>query len=241
MSLLEVRSLEGGIGGRTILHGIDLEVSGGEVHAIMGPNGSGKSTFVNLLIGRPSYIVSGGEVLLDGEDLISLAPWQRARRGLLAVPQYPAEIPGVSLLDVLKAAGRGELDASALQAEAAVLGLAPSLLERSLNVEFSGGEKKRIEVLALLLLGPKVAILDEVDSGLDVDALRQVASRLAQASQSGLGVVAVTHYSRLLRYLKPDRVHVLVGGRIVETGGPELAESLEQTGYAPYGIEEKAG
>ena len=256
---LVVRDLRAGVAGREVLKGIDLELPGGEIHAIMGPNGSGKSTLAHVLMGKPGYRVLGGSVTLDGEELLGTAAWERARRGLFLAPQYPTEIPGVRLVDMLAAAladpgsgvrsdgGAGPPSPGAGQArwapqaaaEAARVGLDAGLLERPLNVDLSGGERKRSETLQLALLRPAVAVLDELDSGLDVDGLREVARRLRQAvAEWELGVLAITHYRRLLSVLTPHTVHVLVGGRIVASGGPELAGELEHTGYAPYGAPE---
>ncbi|MGH9073227.1 MAG: Fe-S cluster assembly ATPase SufC [Acidimicrobiales bacterium] len=229
--------------GREILAGIDLGVRSGEVHAIMGPNGSGKSTLSHVLMGRPGYRVLGGRVTLDGEELLGLPTWRRAQAGLFLALQYPIEVPGVDMGRALAAALRaGDRDAEAaevparLAAEADRIGYDRRLLARPLNVDLSGGEKKRNETVQLGVLRPRFAVLDEIDSGLDVDALRAVAGRVAAAtSETGVGVLAITHYSRLLRELRPDVVHVLSEGRIAATGGPELAEELERTGYAAYG------
>ena len=256
MSTLTVTGLTVAVGGAEILRGIDLEVRSGEVHAVMGPNGAGKSTLGNALMGHPDFAVTGGSVTLDGTDLLALATWERAARGLFLAPQYPVELPGVRALEVLAealAARRGgtEPDRVALgdrlAAEASEIGLAEEFIARSLNVDASGGEKKRLETLQLAVLEPVIAILDELDSGLDVDALRDVARRIDRAARPGpaqpatgrqpLGVLAITHYSRLLDELHPDRVHVLYEGRIVESGGPELAEELERSGYQRYGAD----
>jgi Fe-S cluster assembly ATP-binding protein len=256
LSTLTVTGLTVAVGGAEILRGIDLEVRSGEVHAVMGPNGAGKSTLGNALMGHPDFAVTGGSVTLDGTDLLALATWERAARGLFLAPQYPVELPGVRALEVLAealAARRGgtEPDRVALgdrlAAEASEIGLAEEFIARSLNVDASGGEKKRLETLQLAVLEPVIAILDELDSGLDVDALRDVARRIDRAARPGptgpagarqpLGVLAITHYSRLLDELHPDRVHVLYEGRIVESGGPELAEELERSGYQRYGAD----
>ncbi|HET9691102.1 MAG TPA: Fe-S cluster assembly ATPase SufC [Acidimicrobiales bacterium] len=240
MSELVVRGLTATVAGREILRGIDLVVRSGEVHAVMGPNGAGKSTLSNVLLGRPGYSVTGGSVTLDGVELLGLPTWERARAGLFLGMQYPIEVPGVSLLDVLSeaytAAGRDPADvAGRLGAEAARVGFDERFLDRALNVDLSGGERKRNETVQLGVLDPKFAVLDEIDSGLDVDALRAVARRVeAATAESGLGVLAITHYTRLLSELHPDRVHVLAGGRIVANGGPELADELEVSGYAAY-------
>jgi Fe-S cluster assembly ATP-binding protein len=237
---LRIEGLRASAGGSEILHGIDLVVRSGEVHAVMGPNGSGKSTLSHVIAGRPGYEVTGGSVTLDGVDLLALPAWKRAQAGLFLAMQYPTEVPGVSLEDMLVeslvAAGRpaGEVR-STMVVEATRIGFDERFLARPLNVDLSGGEKKRNETLQLGVLRPKIAILDELDSGLDVDALAAVSRRIeASTNESGLGVLAITHYSRLLHELKPDRVHILVKGRIVAEGGPELAAELEQTGYAAY-------
>jgi Fe-S cluster assembly ATP-binding protein len=240
---LVVEGLRAGVAGREVLSGIDLVVRSGEIHAVMGPNGSGKSTLSHVLMGKPGYQVLGGRVTLDGQDLLRLDTWQRARAGLFLAPQYPTEVPGVHLRDALAEAlgangeGNGGGDVADLaEAEAARVGLEPRLLERALNVDLSGGERKRSETLQLAVLRPLIAVLDELDSGLDVDGLRDVARRVhAAVHEWELGVLAITHYRRLLVDLRPDTVHVLVRGRIVAAGGPELAEELERTGYGAYG------
>lgn len=240
MAELVIEGLRAGVDGREILHGIDLRVRSGEVHAVMGPNGSGKSTLAHVVMGRPGYRVLAGRVTLDGADLLSLAAWQRAQAGLFLAMQYPTEVPGVALdeflAEALVARGEGAAGlAGRLREEAAVIGLDEQLLHRALNDGLSGGEKKRNETLQLCVLQPRIAVLDEIDSGLDIDALRAVARRIERATHEwGLGVLAITHYARLLGELRPDVVHVLSGGRIVATGGPELAEELERTGYAAY-------
>lgn len=245
MAELRIEGLRAEVAGREILHGIDLVVGSGEVHAVMGPNGSGKSTLSHVLMGKPGYTVTGGSVTLDGVDLLALPTALRAQAGLFLAMQYPVEVPGVSLDDLLTealaAAGR---DVSVVHAEVAAeaerIGLATRLLDRPVNVDLSGGEKKRNETLQLAVLRPRFAILDELDSGLDVDALRACARRVeAATNEFGLGVLAITHYTRLLDELKPDRVHILVKGRIVESGGPEMADALETTGYAAW-VEDEA-
>jgi Fe-S cluster assembly ATP-binding protein len=234
------------VAGREILKGIDLVVRSGEVHAVMGPNGSGKSTLSHVLMGKPGYEVTGGRVLLDGEDLLALPTWRRAQAGLFLALQYPIEVPGVSLADLLEqsfvAAGRDPATlVAAVAAESAAIGFDERLSLRSLNVDLSGGEKKRNETLQLGVLRPRFAVLDELDSGLDVDALRACSRRIERATNDdGLGVLAITHYSRLLTELVPDTVHVMARGRIQQTGGPELADELERTGYAGYGDEPAA-
>ena len=244
-STLTIAGLVAGVDGQEILRGIDLSVSSGEVHAVMGPNGSGKSTLAHVVMGRPGYSVRAGSVSLDGTELIGLAPWQRAQAGLFLAMQYPTEVPGVPLADALaealRAGGRDGGDVRGrLAAEADRVGMNTALLTRSLNVEFSGGEKKRNEVVQMAVLQPKIAVLDEIDSGLDVDALRAVSRRVQELTDElGIGALVITHYSRLLTELVPDRVSVLRKGRIVATGGPELAEELEATGYAGY--EEETG
>jgi len=241
MSVLRIEGLRAGIPGREILKGVDLEVESGQVHAVMGPNGSGKSTLSHVLMGGPEYTVLDGSITIDGVELLGQPTWKRAQAGLFLAMQYPTEVPGVSLAEALEeafaAAGRdrGEVRELVL-AEAGRIGFDERFLTRPLNVDLSGGEKKRNETLQLGVLQPKFAVLDEIDSGLDVDALRAVARRVeAATTESNLGVLAITHYKRLLDELKPDVVHVLSQGRIVDTGGPELAVQLEETGYAEYG------
>jgi Fe-S cluster assembly ATP-binding protein len=236
--VLEISGLRAGVSGKEILRGIDLTVRSGEVHAVMGPNGSGKSTLAHVLMGRPGYQVLGGTVTLDGADLLALEPWRRAQAGLFLALQYPTEVPGVSLHALLESAARaGGRDATSvdpdIRAEAERLVLDPRLIDRPLNVDLSGGEKKKNETLQLGVLRPSIAVLDELDSGLDIDALRACARRVeAATNEIGLGVLAITHYSRLLHELRADRVHVLAKGQIVRSGGPELSEELEERGYA---------
>lgn len=244
-SALVISGLRAAVDGNEILKGVDLEIRPGEVHAVMGPNGAGKSTLSHVLMGRPGYEVLAGSVTLDGVELLELPTWQRARAGLFLAMQYPTEVPGVSLDDVLSAsvaadfASDDELDRR-LRAEAERIGFDDQFLRRALNVDMSGGEKKRNETLQLAVMTPRYAVLDELDSGLDVDALRLVSRRVEAATEeTGLGVLVITHYSRLLNELKPDRVHILVRGRFVASGGPELAQELEATGYAAYTGEEE--
>jgi Fe-S cluster assembly ATP-binding protein len=240
MSTLEIRDLSAAVAGRQILNGIDLTVSSGEVHVVMGPNGAGKSTLSAVVMGSPGYEVLGGTVTLDGVDVLALPSWQRAQAGLHLVMQYPTEVPGVLLADVMEQAliarGRGTDGLAAqLITESKRIGFDTALLHRSLNVDLSGGEKKRNETLQLAVLEPKIAILDELDSGLDIDALRDCARRVEDATnEMGLGVLAITHYPRLLELHRPDHIHILVKGRIVASGGPELADVLERDGYAAF-------
>jgi Fe-S cluster assembly ATP-binding protein len=242
-SVLKISGLRAGVAGKEILHGVDLELRTGEVHAVMGPNGSGKSTLAHVLMGRPGYEVTAGSVALDGRELLGLPVHERAQAGMFLALQYPVEVPGVSLVEALEesvaaAGGDRRLVVATVAAEAERIGLEERFLARSLNVDMSGGEKKRNETLQLAVLHPRFALLDEIDSGLDIDALRAVARRIeAATNESELGVLAITHYSRLLSELKPDVIHVLAHGRIAATGGPELAEELEKTGYAAYGGE----
>ena len=242
--VLEISGLRAGVAGKEILKGIDLTIRSGEVHAIMGPNGSGKSTLSHIIMGRPGYEVLGGSVTLDGVDVLGLAAWERAQAGLFLAMQYPTEVPGVALVDVLEAAfaasGRDIADVPArIIAEAERIGFDDRFLHRAMNVDLSGGEKKRNETLQLGVLRPLFAVLDELDSGLDVDALRACARRVEAATEeTGLGVLAITHYNRLLHELHPDHVHVLARGVIQRSGGPELAVELETTGYAAFGADE---
>jgi len=247
--LLEIRGLEVAIAddGNRILNGVDLTLRAGEVHAIMGPNGSGKSTLAHVLAGRPGYEVTRGQVLYEGKDLLAMKPEERAREGVFLAFQYPVEIPGVSntyflrtaLNSVRKHRGLPELDAmdflSLLDEKAKLVEMEEKMLERGVNEGFSGGEKKRNEVLQMAMLDPKLAILDETDSGLDIDALRVAASGVNALRSPGRGMLVITHYQRLLSYIVPDVVHVLADGRIVKTGGKELALELEEKGYAWIG------
>lgn len=240
MTTLTIADLHASIGGKKILNGINLSVSSGEVHAVMGPNGAGKSTLSAVVMGKPGYQVLGGSVRLDDLDLLPLPTWQRAQAGLHLIMQYPTEVPGVSVLDVMseafRARGRSTVEVDQmLRTEAGRINFDEAFLDRSMNVDLSGGEKKRNETLQLAMLRPKIAMLDELDSGLDIDALRDCARRVEDATnEDGLGVLVITHYSRLLEELKPDVVHILVKGRIVESGGPELVEILERDGYAAF-------
>ncbi len=239
---LRVTGLQAEAGGVEILHGVDLEVASGEVHVVMGPNGSGKSTLAHALMGRPGTTVTGGSISIGGLDLTALPSWQRARAGLFLALQQPIEVPGVRVHDVLlealealESAGSGHDVARVIDEEAAAIGFDRRLIDRAMNVDLSGGERKRNEIVQLAVIRPRFAVLDEIDSGLDVDALRAVARRVERAtSEWGLGVLAVTHFRRLLEELRADRVHVMVGGRIVAEGGPELAEELDEAGYAAY-------
>ena len=240
MSELKIEGLAATVAGKQILDGVDLTIRSGEVHAVMGPNGAGKSTLSYVLAGHPAFTVTGGSVTLDGQDLLAMAAWERAKAGLFLAMQYPTEVPGVRLDEMLReaavAAGR-DVDAVAelLTDEAAKIGFDARFLERPLNVDLSGGEKKRNETVQLATLQPQFAILDEIDSGLDIDALRDVSRRIKVLTDDGLGVLAITHYRRLLEELRPDHVHVLVNGRIQRSGGPELADELESAGYGEIG------
>ncbi|MFZ8936540.1 MAG: Fe-S cluster assembly ATPase SufC [Ilumatobacteraceae bacterium] len=240
MTTLEIKNLAVSVGGSQILNDVSLTIKSGEVHAVMGPNGAGKSTLSAALMGKPGYVVTGGSVKLDGVDILALPTWQRATAGLHLIMQYPTEIPGVMLQDAMSAA----LDArkrdttnlrSLIATEANRISFDTELVDRAVNVDFSGGEKKRNETVQLAVLQPKIAILDELDSGLDIDALRDCAQRVEDATREmNLGVLVITHYSRLFEQLKPDFVHILTNGRIVKSAGPELADELEVTGYAAY-------
>jgi Fe-S cluster assembly ATP-binding protein len=252
MSTLAIKDLHASVDGFEILRGVNLEINSGEVHALMGPNGSGKSTLAHVLMGRSDYEATAGSVTVDGVELLGLPTWQRAAHGVFLAMQYPVEVAGVTVGDLVTAsfAARGNGGAPAdlemrVRDEARRLEIADEFLTRGVNAEFSGGEQKRMETLQLAVLKPTFAVLDEIDSGLDVDALRDVARRIeAMTSDDNLGVLAITHYDRLLTELKPDRVHILLGGRVVKSGGPELAQELERTGYegiaAELGIDELA-
>jgi Fe-S cluster assembly ATP-binding protein len=246
MHLLKVKNLHVEVGGKKILDGLELSIGKGSVHAIMGPNGSGKSTLAHVLAGKPDYAVTLGEVLLDGEDILALAPDERAARGLFLAFQYPLEIPGVATMTFLRTAlnaqrkKRGEPEVSTpdflrrVRELAGRLGIDPDMMRRAVNVGFSGGEKKRNEILQMAVLEPRLCVLDETDSGLDIDALKVVADGVNRLRAPERAFVVITHYQRLLNYIVPDVVHVLSRGRIVKTGGKELALELEAGGYAQY-------
>ena len=249
MALLKIKNLSVVVDNRQILNGLDLTVNKGEVHAIMGPNGAGKSTLAHVLAGKAGYEVTGGQALLDGEDLLALDPDERAARGMFLAFQYPLEIPGVATMTFLRTAlnaqrkKRGEPELTTpefmkrVRDGAGKLGIDQDMLRRGVNVGFSGGEKKRNEILQMALLEPRLCVLDETDSGLDIDALKVVADGVNRLRSPERGFVMITHYQRLLDYIKPDVVHVLWRGRIVKTGGPELALELEAKGYAAYQTE----
>ena len=247
MSTLEIRGLKVSVeteqGSVEILKGVDLTIKSGETHAIMGPNGSGKSTLAYSIAGHPKYTITGGSVTLDGVDVLAMSVDERAKAGLFLAMQYPVEVPGVSVTNFLRTAAtaiRGEAPkvrtwVGEVKEAMKSLNMDPNFAERSVNEGFSGGEKKRHEILQLELLKPKFAILDETDSGLDVDALRIVSEGVNRVkANSDLGIMLITHYTRILRYIKPDFVHVFSAGKIVEAGGPELADKLEEKGYAEY-------
>jgi len=244
--MLEIKNLHTTVDGKSILNGIDLTINPGEVHAIMGPNGSGKSTLSYVLTGREGYETTDGEVLFKGKNLLDMEPEERAGEGIFLAFQYPVEIPGVATSTFLKEAansvrkyrGEPELDAmqfvKLLRQKTKELGFPDDLLKRAVNVGFSGGEKKRNEALQMAVLEPQLAVLDETDSGLDIDALRTVADGVNRLRSPENGFLVITHYQRLLDYIEPDRVHVLAGGRILKSGGKELAEELEAKGYAEF-------
>ena len=247
MSVLEIKNLQVSVvtdaGNKEILRGVDITIKSGETHAIMGPNGSGKSTLAYSIAGHPKYIITGGSVTLDGADVLEMSVDERAKAGLFLAMQYPVEVPGVSVSNFLRTdvtAIRGEAPkvrtwVGEVKAAMASLNMDTAFSERNVNEGFSGGEKKRHEILQMELLKPKIAILDETDSGLDVDALRIVSEGVNRVkANSELGVMLITHYTRILRYIKPDFVHVFANGKIVEEGGPELADKLEEKGYAEY-------
>jgi len=246
MSLLKIENLSATVGGKKVLNGLSLTLNAGEVHAIMGPNGSGKSTLSYVLAGRPGYEITGGSVQFEGQDLTTLAPEERARAGLFLGFQYPVEIPGVNNVYLLKAAvnarrkalGQPEVDAyeflQIVRGKMKLMQMDESFLSRGVNEGFSGGEKKRNEILQMLVIEPRLAVLDETDSGLDIDALKIVADGVNRLRSPERGFVVITHYQRLLDYIVPDIVHVLSKGRIVKTGGKELAHELEASGYAQF-------
>jgi Fe-S cluster assembly ATP-binding protein len=241
--MLEIKNLHASVDGKPILRGIDLSVNAGEVHAVMGPNGSGKSTLAQVLAGHPAFEVTEGEVLYDGKNLLEMEPEERAQQGVFLAFQYPVEIPGVSnsyflrsaFNEIRKANGQDELDPiefmDRMEEKLALVDMDQSMLSRSVNTGFSGGEKKRNEILQMAVLEPRLAILDETDSGLDIDALRIVANGVNSLRRPDNATILVTHYQRLLNYIIPDRVHVLAGGRMVRSGGKELALELEAKGY----------
>jgi Fe-S cluster assembly ATP-binding protein len=241
--MLTIRDLHASIHGKEILKGLDLQINAGEVHAIMGPNGSGKSTLSAVLVGNPAFEVTKGEVTFDGENLLELSPEERSCRGLFLSFQYPVEIPGVSMVNFMRTAvnehrkykGENPLTAGEflklMREKQSIVELDKNLVNRSVNEGFSGGEKKRNEIFQMAMLEPKLAILDETDSGLDIDALRIVANGVNQLKRRDNATIVITHYQRLLDYIKPDVVHVLYNGRIIKTGGPELALELEEKGY----------
>ena len=241
--MLEIKNLHVAVEGKEILKGLSLSIAPGEVHAIMGPNGSGKSTLSYVLAGRDGYDITEGSIVYNGENLVALPPEQRAAKGVFLAMQYPVEIPGVTTMTFLKTAlnsqrrARGESDLDAVgvlklvRAKAKTLNVSEEMLKRALNVGFSGGEKKRLEILQMAIFEPKLAILDETDSGLDIDALRLVAEGVNALREPSRAMLVITHYQRLLDYIVPDRIHVLAGGRIVAEGGKELALELEAKGY----------
>jgi len=247
MSVLEIKNLQVSVvtdaGNKEILRGVDITIKSGETHAIMGPNGSGKSTLAYSIAGHPKYIITGGSVTLDGADVLEMSVDERAKAGLFLAMQYPVEVPGVSVSNFLRTAVtaiRGEAPkvrtwVGEVKAAMASLNMDTAFSERNVNEGFSGGEKKRHEILQMELLKPQIAILDETESGLDVDELRIVSEGVNRVkANSELGVMLITHYTRILRYIKPDFVHVFANGKIVEEGGPELADKLEEKGYAEY-------
>ena len=254
MSTLEIKDLHVSVttedGAKEILRGVTLTINSGETHAIMGPNGSGKSTLAYSIAGHPKYTITSGTVTLDGEDVLAMSVDERARAGIFLAMQYPVEVPGVSMSNFLRTA-KTAVDGEAPKLRTWVkdmkqamenLRMDPSFAERNVNEGFSGGEKKRHEILQMELLRPKFAVLDETDSGLDVDALRVVSEGVNRAKEAtGAGVLLITHYTRILRYIKPDFVHVFVNGRVVESGGPELADELEENGYVRFTTAAAAG
>ncbi len=253
--LLQVKNLHINVEGQEIVRGVDLTIHLGETHAIMGPNGSGKSTLVNTLMGHPKYEITKGEIAFLGQDLLAMEPSDRAKAGMFLAFQYPKEIAGVSLRNFLFAAYESQMTArdsahtkmspiqfkKLLVEQAGAINMDPAFLERSLNQGFSGGEKKKAEILQLKLLKPLLALLDETDSGLDVDALKIVAEGVNSLRGKNFSSIIVTHYARILEYIVPDHVHVMIRGKIVESGGKEFAHTLEKDGYAAYGINESGG
>jgi Fe-S cluster assembly ATP-binding protein len=244
--MLKIEDLHVEVEGREILKGVDLSINKGEIHAIMGPNGSGKSTLAYVLTGRPGYEVTGGKILYQGEDILDLAPDERAKKGIFLAFQYPTEVPGVSVVNFLRTAYNAvhphdQKSAMAfrmyLQEKIDLLEIPSELVDRYVNQGFSGGEKKRNEILQMAVLRPQLAVMDETDSGLDIDALKHVSAGVNKLAGPEVGIVLITHYQRLLNYIRPHFVHVLMGGRIVESGGFELAEKLEAEGYAGMGKE----
>jgi Fe-S cluster assembly ATP-binding protein len=249
-AVLEVRGLRAAVEGKEILKGIDLRIRQGETHAVMGPNGSGKSTLANVVMGRPGYTVVDGSVVFNGEDVTRLRPDERAKRGLFLAMQYPVEVPGVSVVNFLRTAYKNvkgdEISALAfrkhMKEKMDALGVEDAMVQRYVNQGVSGGEKKKVEVLQLAVLEPQIAILDETDSGLDIDSLKAVATGISKLIGPDLGVLLITHYQRILNYITPDFVHVMMAGRIVKEGGPDLAHELEAKGYegirAELGLDE---
>jgi Fe-S cluster assembly ATP-binding protein len=252
-AVLEVRGLRAAVEGKEILKGIDLTIRQGETHAVMGPNGSGKSTLASVVMGRPGYAITEGTVRFKGQDITGLAADERAKRGLFLAMQYPVEVPGVSVVNFLRTAYKSikGTDVSALafrkhmKQKMDTLGVEDAMVQRYVNQGFSGGEKKKVEILQLAVLEPQIAILDETDSGLDIDSLKSVATGVAQLIGPDLGVLLITHYQRILNYITPDFVHVMMEGRIVKEGGPELAHELEEKGYegirAELGVDSTVG
>ena len=237
--MLKIEDLQVEIDGQEIVKGLDLEVGKGEIHAIMGPNGSGKSTLANVLMGHPRYEVTGGSITFQGEDVFELEPDERAKLGMFLAFQYPSEVPGVSVANFLRTAVNSVREEELspmemyrlLQEKMGIMQMDPKFAERYLNEGFSGGEKKRNEILQMLMLDPKLAIMDETDSGLDIDALQVVAKGVNEMKGPEFSAVIITHYQRILRYIEPDRVHVMLDGRLVTSGGKELADDLEEKGY----------
>jgi Fe-S cluster assembly ATP-binding protein len=237
--MLKIEDLQVEIDGQEIVKGLDLEVGKGEIHAIMGPNGSGKSTLANVLMGHPRYEVTGGSITFQGEDVFELEPDERAKLGMFLAFQYPSEVPGVSVANFLRTAVNSVREEELspmemyrlLQEKMSIMQMDPKFAERYLNEGFSGGEKKRNEILQMLMLDPKLAIMDETDSGLDIDALQVVAKGVNEMKGPEFSAVIITHYQRILRYIEPDRVHVMLDGRLVTSGGKELADDLEEKGY----------